>query len=80
MVIGGILLASSLFPIPEVKDRLVLEQLLKKYYFSLLFSFSYSGDSKNCSSPDAVNKVRQHIVDHMDLWLSECRGGIRSSM
>lgn len=38
------------------------------------------GDSKNCSSPDAVNKVRQHIVEHIDLWLSECRGVLRSSI
>ncbi|KAF2583720.1 hypothetical protein F2Q70_00033866 [Brassica cretica] len=38
------------------------------------------GDSKNCSSPDAVNKVRQHIVEHMDLWLSQCRGVLRSSI
>ncbi|KAL0686763.1 hypothetical protein Bca4012_086440 [Brassica carinata] len=38
------------------------------------------GDSKNCSSPDAVNKVRQHIIEHMDLWLSECRGVLRSSI
>ncbi|KAH0871726.1 hypothetical protein HID58_078748 [Brassica napus] len=38
------------------------------------------GDSKNCSSPDAVNKVRQHIIEHIDLWLSECRGVLRSSM
>ncbi|GAB2282807.1 Probable serine protease eda2 [Dionaea muscipula] len=30
------------------------------------------GNDKNCSSPDAVNKVRQQITDHMDLWLSEC--------
>nr|VDC73740.1 unnamed protein product [Brassica rapa] len=38
------------------------------------------GDSKNCSSPDAVNKVRQHIIEHMDLWLSQCRGVLRSSI
>ncbi|KAL9248829.1 putative serine protease EDA2 [Drosera capensis] len=30
------------------------------------------GNDKNCSSPDAVNKVRQQITDLMDLWLSEC--------
>ncbi|RDX77842.1 putative serine protease EDA2 [Mucuna pruriens] len=28
---------------------------------------------KNCSSPDAVHKVRQKISEHMDLWLSECQ-------
>ncbi|CAA7022121.1 unnamed protein product [Microthlaspi erraticum] len=38
------------------------------------------GKSNNCSSPDAVNKVRQHMVKHIDLWLSECRGSTRSSM
>jgi hypothetical protein len=32
------------------------------------------GDAQNCSSPDAVNKVRQHMIKHIDLWLSECRG------
>ncbi|KAH9625981.1 hypothetical protein KSS87_008660, partial [Heliosperma pusillum] len=31
------------------------------------------GDSKGCSSPDAVNKIRQHITEHIDLWLSECQ-------
>ncbi|XP_004509337.1 probable serine protease EDA2 isoform X1 [Cicer arietinum] len=30
------------------------------------------GNEKNCSSPDAVHKVRQKIQEHMDLWLSEC--------
>ncbi|KAG2240753.1 hypothetical protein Bca52824_090498 [Brassica carinata] len=38
------------------------------------------GDSKNCSSPDAVNKVRQRIIEHIDLWLSQCRRVLRSSM
>ncbi|XP_057766125.1 probable serine protease EDA2 [Salvia miltiorrhiza] len=31
------------------------------------------GDSKNCSSPDAVNKVRQNIITYIDQWLSECQ-------
>ncbi|KAL8168026.1 hypothetical protein V2J09_009525 [Rumex salicifolius] len=31
------------------------------------------GDSKNCASPDAVNKVRQQVIEHIDLWLSECQ-------
>lgn len=31
------------------------------------------GDSKNCASPDAVNKARQQITEHIDLWLSECQ-------
>ncbi|KAL3844694.1 hypothetical protein ACJIZ3_002097 [Penstemon smallii] len=31
------------------------------------------GDAKNCSSPDAVHKVRQEIIAHIDLWLSQCR-------
>ncbi|CAN6698682.1 unnamed protein product [Malus baccata var. baccata] len=31
------------------------------------------GNSQNCSNPDAVNKVRQQIVEHIDLWLSECQ-------
>ncbi|XP_010531072.1 PREDICTED: probable serine protease EDA2 isoform X2 [Tarenaya hassleriana] len=38
------------------------------------------GSAKNCSSPDAVKKVRQQMVEHIDLWLSECRGQRRSSM
>ncbi|KHN41677.1 Putative serine protease EDA2 [Glycine soja] len=33
------------------------------------------GNEKNCSSPDAVHKVRQQITEHMDLWLSECQEG-----
>ncbi|KAG8383412.1 hypothetical protein BUALT_Bualt04G0010100 [Buddleja alternifolia] len=38
------------------------------------------GDAKNCSSPDAVNKVRQKIIEHIDLWLSQCQGSGRSSI
>lgn len=38
------------------------------------------GSSKDCSSPDAVNKVRQQMIEHIDLWLSECRSQRRSSM
>lgn len=34
---------------------------------------SISGDAQNCSNPDAVHKVRQQIVEHIDLWLSECQ-------
>ncbi|KAK7262928.1 hypothetical protein RJT34_30509 [Clitoria ternatea] len=30
------------------------------------------GNEKNCTSPDAVHKVRQKISEHIDLWLSEC--------
>ncbi|KAF7828934.1 putative serine protease EDA2 [Senna tora] len=30
------------------------------------------GNEKNCSDPDAVRKVRQKIIEHMDSWLSEC--------
>ncbi|RZB60869.1 probable serine protease EDA2 [Glycine soja] len=36
------------------------------------FPFSIEGNEKNCTSPDAVHKVRQKISEHMDLWLSEC--------
>ncbi|GER35098.1 serine carboxypeptidase S28 family protein [Striga asiatica] len=38
------------------------------------------GDAKNCSSPEAVNKVRQHIIAQIDLWLSECQNSGRSSI
>ncbi|EPS71238.1 hypothetical protein M569_03521, partial [Genlisea aurea] len=31
------------------------------------------GDPRNCSSPDAVINVRKEMVNHMDLWLSQCR-------
>ncbi|KAJ3690305.1 hypothetical protein LUZ61_019469 [Rhynchospora tenuis] len=31
------------------------------------------GNASNCTSPDAVKKVRQQIIDNMDLWLSECK-------
>ncbi|GFY87978.1 serine carboxypeptidase S28 family protein [Actinidia rufa] len=42
---------------------------------------SPEGDAKNCSSPDAVHKVRQQIIEHIDLWLSQCQAiGGRSSM
>ncbi|MCL7027547.1 hypothetical protein MKW94_009298 [Papaver nudicaule] len=36
------------------------------------------GDAKNCSSPDAVQKVREQIIQHIDLWLSECQDGGRN--
>ncbi|KAM2667127.1 hypothetical protein EV2_018861 [Malus domestica] len=38
------------------------------------------GNSQNCSNPDAVNKVRQQIVEHIDLWLSECQETGRNYM
>lgn len=38
------------------------------------------GNSKNCSDPDAVNKVRQKMIQHIDLWLSECHSEGKSSM
>ncbi|PHU19378.1 putative serine protease EDA2 [Capsicum chinense] len=38
------------------------------------------GDAKNCSSPDAIRKVREKIVEHIDLWLSQCQDLGRSSM
>nr|CAD1836318.1 unnamed protein product [Ananas comosus var. bracteatus] len=31
------------------------------------------GDATNCTSPEAVKKVRQQIIDHIDLWLSQCQ-------
>ncbi|KAM7264153.1 hypothetical protein ACFE04_001836 [Oxalis oulophora] len=41
---------------------------------------SIEGNSQNCSSPDAVNKARQQIIEHIDLWLSECKGSGRDFM
>ncbi|KAK9039733.1 hypothetical protein V6N11_014926 [Hibiscus sabdariffa] len=38
------------------------------------YPLGIGGNAQNCSSPDAVNKVRQKMIEHMDLWLSECRG------
>ncbi|KAK7820217.1 putative serine protease eda2 [Quercus suber] len=38
------------------------------------------GNAENCSSPDAVNKVRQQIVEHIDLWLSQCQDAARSAI
>lgn len=40
----------------------------------------FEGDASNCSSPDAVHKVRQQIIEHIDLWLSQCQASARSSM
>ncbi|XWS45516.1 hypothetical protein CRYUN_Cryun15aG0143200 [Craigia yunnanensis] len=39
---------------------------------------SIEGNAQNCSSPDAVHKVRQQMIEHIDLWLSECKGTGRS--
>ncbi|KAG0460701.1 hypothetical protein HPP92_020998 [Vanilla planifolia] len=33
---------------------------------------SIEGDAGNCTSPEAVQKVRAKIIEHIDLWLSEC--------
>lgn len=38
------------------------------------------GDARKCSSPDAVHKVRQQIIENIDLWLSQCQATSRSSM
>ncbi|KAG5530264.1 hypothetical protein RHGRI_030585 [Rhododendron griersonianum] len=38
------------------------------------------GDAKNCSSPDAVHKVRQQLIEQIDLWLSQCQSLGRISM
>ncbi|KAE9606656.1 putative peptidase S28 [Lupinus albus] len=40
--------------------------------------FNLEGDEKKCNLPDAVHKVRQKIIEHMDLWLSECQDTSRS--
>ncbi|KAJ0464100.1 putative dipeptidyl-peptidase II [Helianthus annuus] len=37
------------------------------------------GNSGNCSSPDAVNKVRQKMIEQIDLWLSQCQAANRCS-
>jgi hypothetical protein len=38
------------------------------------------GDASDCASPDVVHKARQQMVEHIDLWLSQCQdedhGGI----
>ncbi|XP_048335895.2 probable serine protease EDA2 [Ziziphus jujuba] len=34
---------------------------------------SPEGDARNCSSSDAVTKVRQQIIENIDLWLSQCQ-------
>ncbi|XP_072989197.1 probable serine protease EDA2 isoform X1 [Typha latifolia] len=31
------------------------------------------GDAKNCSSPETVKKVRQQVIEQIDLWLSQCQ-------
>lgn len=38
------------------------------------------GDSKNCSSPDAVEKVRREVIGNIDLWLSQCQSPRSSSI
>lgn len=37
------------------------------------FPLVLEGDAKGCSSPDAVHKVRQQVIENMDLWLSQCQ-------
>ncbi|CAN1226030.1 Probable serine protease EDA2 [Linum perenne] len=38
------------------------------------------GNAQNCTAPDAVQKVRQKIIENMDLWLSECVSSDRNHM
>ncbi|XP_057449301.1 probable serine protease EDA2 [Lotus japonicus] len=40
--------------------------------------FNIEGNEKKCTSPDAVHKVRQKIIEHIDLWLSQCEDPGRS--
>ncbi|KAB2004398.1 hypothetical protein ES319_D11G195300v1 [Gossypium barbadense] len=35
---------------------------------------SIEGNAQSCNIPDAVNKVRQKMIEHINLWLSECKG------
>lgn len=35
--------------------------------------FRIEGDPSNCTSPQAVDIVREKIVKHIDLWLSQCQ-------
>ncbi|MFS8010424.1 hypothetical protein Hanom_Chr14g01296921 [Helianthus anomalus] len=37
------------------------------------------GNSEKCSSSDAVNKVRQKMIEQIDLWLSQCQAANRFS-
>ncbi|KAM6591770.1 hypothetical protein CsatA_014375 [Cannabis sativa] len=39
---------------------------------------SPEGDAQKCSSPDAVHKVRQKIIENIDLWLSQCQESEKS--
>jgi hypothetical protein len=45
--------------------------------FLIRWKFSHvqhcSGDPSNCTSPQAVDIVREKIVKHIDLWLSQCQ-------
>lgn len=54
----------------------MISVLMMTYMLHLFTSqfFLISGDASSCSSPDAVQKVRQQIIENMDLWLSECQG------
>ncbi|KAB2057761.1 hypothetical protein ES319_A11G189400v1 [Gossypium barbadense] len=41
---------------------------------------SIEDNAQSCSIPDAVNKVRHKMTEHIDLWLSECKGSGWHSM
>ncbi|OWM66423.1 hypothetical protein CDL15_Pgr013640 [Punica granatum] len=41
---------------------------------------SLEGNAEKCTTPDAVHKVRQQIIENMDLWLSECHDSLRRSI
>ncbi|XP_022741136.1 probable serine protease EDA2 [Durio zibethinus] len=41
---------------------------------------SIEGNAQNCSSPESVHKVRQQMIEQIDLWLSECKSAGRSYM
>ncbi|CAL9156152.1 unnamed protein product, partial [Musa hybrid cultivar] len=38
------------------------------------------GNAEKCTSPEAVQKVRQQIIQHIDLWLSQCQATGKTSV
>lgn len=74
----------------EIHSDMVCMNIYALFILSLYFSWKwsfhllrlclfFSGNAQNCSSPDAVHKVRQQIIEHIDLWLSQCQDSAMSS-
>ena len=76
MILLHILVLTFVFVAPfffTLTARKIQHVLLTQFRWELSLTTYLLGDSSNCSSPAAVNTVRDQIAGHIDLWLSQCQ-------